>query len=237
MAMKTDPRHNTMIIVGGWCLIIFSILFVGITILIDNLVQAQNMLYNMQQHNLFKVAGGTGTIRFLLTVYALTPLLLIPGAVAAFYTFIGLHEANMRVGMYFATAGALAMCLSLLMLPSINWHLVSHITSLPTSGQVEMIVLLQAFHTYLGIFVGDLLGFGCLLVWFFITSFVMLRTNVMPHAIGVVQLIIAICAALILAFRYSGLVPDVLINIQAPGIIALWVFICGISLVSLRRNG
>lgn len=233
--MPESRQHATMITIGGWCMIMFSILFVGITLLIDNLVQQQQMLYSMEQHNLFKVAAGSGTIRTLLIFYALTPMLLIPGAVASYYTFIERHEANMRVSMYFATAGALALSISLLMLPSINWHLVSHIRGMSGSEQSSMMILLQALHSYLGVFVGDILGIGCLLVWFVITSFVMLRTNVMPHAVGVIELIIAICAILILAIRYSGLVPDFLINIQAPGIIALWIFICGISLVSLRK--
>jgi hypothetical protein len=229
-------QHTTMITIGGWCMILFSIIFVGITLLIDNLVQQQQMLYSMQQHNLFKVAAGTSTIRTLLTIYALTPLLLIPGAVGSYYTFIEKHEANMRVSMYFATAGALALCISLLMLPSINWHLVSYVQKLPGTEQSSMMILLQAFHSYLGVFIGDLLGLGCLLIWFLITSFVMLRSNVMPHIVGVIELIIAICAVLILAIRYSGLVPNLQINIQAPGIIALWIFICGIALISLRTK-
>jgi len=232
----SDSRHSTMILIGGWSMVLFSILFIGITLLIDSLAQAQTMLYGMEQHNLFKVAAGSGTIRTLLTIYALVPLLLIPGAVGTYYTFIEKHEANMRVGMYFATAGVLAVCLSLMMLPSINWHLTTYIQALPPVQQSNLIILLQSFHSYFGVFVGDTLGFTCLLVWFYITSFVMLRTNVMPHAVGVVQLIIAIFATLILMIRYSGLVPDIHINIQAPGIMALWIFIAGISLISLRKD-
>lgn len=229
-------RHSTMINTGGWCLIIFSILYVGITLLIDSLVQNQTMLYSMENHNLYKVAAGTATIRFLLTVYALTPLLLIPGAVAAFYTFIEPHEANMRCGMYFATAGALALCMSLLMIPSLNWHWLSYIASLPVSGQANNIILLQAVHSYFGVFIGDLLGLGCLLIWFFITSIVMMRSPNVPHSMGVILLILAICSAVVLAFRYTGLVADRYINIQAPGIFALWIFVCGIALISLRRD-
>ncbi|RDI46579.1 DUF4386 family protein [Aquicella lusitana] len=227
--------HETMIIVGGWSMVIFAILFVGITLLIDNLAQAQTMLYGMEQHNLFKVAAGSETIRTLLVIYALLPLLLIPGSVGTFYAFIEPHEANMRCGMYFATAGALALTISLMMLPSINWHLVTYIQAKTGESQSNLIIMLQSLHSYLGVFVGDLVGFGCLLIWFFITSFVMLRTTVMPHAVGVIQLIIAIIATLILALRYSGLIPDVHINVQAPGIIALWIFITGIGLISLRK--
>lgn len=230
-----NSKHATMILIGGWSMVLFSILFIGITLLVDNLVQAQMMLYGMEQHNLFKVAAGSEIIRTLLVIYGVLPLLLIPGAVATFYTFIEPHEANMRCGMYFATAGALALSLSILMLPSINWHLVTYIGTMGGESQASMIIMLQAMHTYFGIFVGDILGLGCLLVWAFITSFVMLRTSVMPHVLGVIQLIIAIIAALVLIFRYTGLIPDVYANVQAPGLIALWVFITGIGLISLRK--
>lgn len=229
-------KHDTMITFGGWCLVLFSILFIGLTLLIDGMAQKQVMLYSMENHNLFKVAAGSEMLRLVLTSYALVPLLLIPGAVAAFYAFIDRHEANMRVGMYFATAGAFALCLGLLLLPSLNWYLVGHIGKMTTPDQISAITFLQGLHSYFGVFVGDLLGFGCLLVWFFITSLVMFRSPVVPHAVGIILLILAITAALVLAFRYTGLVPDTHINVQAPGIFALWTFICGITLISLRKN-
>lgn len=230
-----DSRHTTMILVGGWSMILFAILFVGITLLIDNLVQNQVMLYGMEQHNLFKVAAGNQMIRVLLTIYGFLPLLLIPGAVGTYYTFVNPHEAHMRVGMYFATAGALALSISLMMIPSINWHLTTYIQTMPQDTQTAMIIILQGIHSYFGIFIGDFLGLGCLLVWFIITSLVMVRTSVMPHIVGVIELVIAICAILILIIRYSGLIDTASMNIQAPGIFALWVFICGIGLVSLRK--
>lgn len=230
-------QHTSMIIVGAWCLIIFSVAFVGLTIFIDKLAFSQKMSYGVIIHNWFQVTAGTGLIRFLLTVYALLPLLLIPGAVAAFYTFIDKHEANMRTGMYFATAGALALSISLLMLPSLNWHFITYLhQKIPAAQQEPMIVILQSLHSYLGVFIGDLLGLGCLVVWFLITSFVMLRSNVMPHAVGVIELIIAIVGVLSLAARYSGITPLELINLQAPGVFALWIFICGVSLLSFREN-
>jgi hypothetical protein len=225
-----------MILVGGWSMVIFSILYVGITLAIDSLVQGQTMLYSMGEHNLFKVVAGTDTIRTLLTFYAILPLLLIPAAVGTYYTFIDVHEANMRVGMYFATVGALALCLSLLMLPSINWHLVTYIQSVSGAEQANLVITLQALQSYLGVYLGDLLGFGCLIVWFIITSFVMVRDPEMPRAVGIIQIVISLIAVLILLMRYSGLAPAMHVNLQAPGVMALWIFISGISLISLRRH-
>src|SRR5688572_25586821 len=96
-------RHTNAILTGGWCMVIFAILYVGITILIDSMVQHLPLLYGMERQGLFKVMAGTEAIRFLLGFYAILPGLLIPGAVGAYYCFIDVHEANMRIGLHFAT--------------------------------------------------------------------------------------------------------------------------------------
>ena len=229
-----DVKHTTMVTLGGWAMILFAVLFVGITLSIDHLAQSQPLLYGMEQHNLFKVAVGSTMIRNLLLIYALLPLLLIPGAVGVFYTFSEKYSPNMLVGLCFATLGALALAISLLLLPSMSWQLVSYIQNMPSATQSNMILLLQSVHSYFGILVGDVLGFGCLLVWFFIVSFVMLYSN-MPRIIGLIELIITICATVILLLRFADITPTIHMMIRFPIIITLWIFICGIVLVSLHK--
>lgn len=225
-----------MILVGGWMMILFSILYVGFTVFIDILIQNQPMLYDLGKQELFKVTAGSKLVRALLSFYAVVPMLLIPSAVGAYYAFIEKHEANMRVGMYFATAGALAVTLSLMMIPSINWYLASYIPALPAQEQPTLIVILKSLHSYFGIYVGDILGLGSLLVWFFISSFVTLRSAVMPRALGITLMILAVITLLVLVLRYAAIMPNIHVNIQVNGIIALWVFIFGIGLISLRKD-
>lgn len=229
-------KHDTIVLIGGWCMVVFSILFIGITIAIDNMLQTQPMLYSMEQHNLFKVAAGSTAIRMLFVLYAITPLLLIPGAVSTYYAFIEKYEVNMRIALYFAMIGTIALMLSMLMLPTLNWHLVSHIQVMPSAEQSAMIILLQSFHNYFGILIGDIMGFGCILVWMFTFSIITLRSDSMPHVLGVILLIIATFAAFIFMLRTTTLLPPISTHVQLPGIIALWIFICGIGLISLRKE-
>lgn len=229
-------KHTKMVLVGGWCLVLFSILFVGITLIINALAQSQVMLYNLEKHQLFQVTAGTPTIRFLLTFYAIIPLLIVPGAVGAYYLFSEKHEANMRVGMYFATIGALCLAISLLIMPSLNWHLTTFIPTLPAATQGTMIIFLQALHSYFGIFLGDLLGLGCLFIWFLIASFVILTDDSLPRAVGIIQLIVTFLAIFVLCLRDSGLLPNIYNNIQVTGLFALWLFIFGISMISLHKD-
>lgn len=228
-------QHPKIVLVGGWCMVLFSILFVGITILINSLAATQPYLYDLGK-NAFAVQSGTPSIRFLLTFYALTPLLLVPGAVGSYYLFSEKHEANMRVGMYFATIGVTALAISLLMIPSLNWILTSYIPTLTNEVQPPIIMLLQSFHHYFGIYIGDILGLGCLLIWFFIASFVIIRDDALPRPVGSVQLLIAFLTLFILILRTLGLLPEVYNNIQIAGLISLWLFIYGISVISLHKD-
>lgn len=229
-------KHTKMVLVGGWALVLFAILFVGITMAVNALAQAQVPLYNMEKHQLFQVTAGNTAIRFFLTIYALLPLLLIPGAVGAYYLFIEKHEANMRVGMYFATIGAFALTISLLMIPSLNWHLTAYIPTLQTDLQATMIIFLKAIHSYFGLFIGDLLGLGCIFIWFLIASFVIFYDDSLPRAVGIVQLIIALICIAILSLRDAGWLPDLYNNIQIAGLMALWLFIFGIAMISLHKD-
>ena len=117
----TNSKQTNMILIGGWMLITFSVLYVGITLLIDHFADSQAMLYTVQHDNLFHVAEGSGMIRFLLVVYALLPLLIIPGAVGMYYSLMNTNEPASRVGMYFALMGVFALTLSIAMIPSMNW--------------------------------------------------------------------------------------------------------------------
>lgn len=225
-------RHTKMILVGGWAMVLFALLYVGFTIWIDTIVQNQPMLYDLEQHQLFKVMAGSETIRALLAFYSVVPLLLIPAAVGGYYLFIENHEANMRVGMYFATVSAIGMTLSLMMLPSINWFFATAIPSLPATLQASMVIMLKGLHDYLGVFVGDILGLGCALVWMFICSLVALNDRVLPKIVGWIEFLLALFAAVILILQD---IFSIHLHVQVNAIIALWVFIFGIGLISLRR--
>src|SRR5262245_53751668 len=123
-------RHERMILAGGWSLVIFSLLFTGIGIALS-LMPAQG-LYSLTSHGLMKVMGGSAMVHALLSIYAVTPLLLIPGAIGTYYTFVDVYDSHMRLATSFALVGAIALTLSLMMLPSLNWIISTYLLALPT---------------------------------------------------------------------------------------------------------
>ncbi|EKD54898.1 MAG: hypothetical protein ACD_60C00036G0010 [uncultured bacterium] len=228
--------HKKMILVGGWCMLLFSILFVGITIITDYLASNVTVIYSLEHQGLFTVVAASKAIQAWLVAWALTPLLLIPAAVGSYYAFQQRYEANMRVGMYFATTGAIAFAMSLMLLPSFTWQFSGYLPMLSGQAQVLGVLILKSMHYYFGMFIGDILGLGCILIWLLITSIVAIRSKVLPVILGWIGFILVLFIFLILAVRYFEIVPNIHANIQVGALLALWFFIFGIGLVSLKRD-
>lgn len=228
--------HRRMILIGGWCMVLFSILFVGITLITDYLSSTVTVEYSLEHQGLFTVLSGSKSVQSWLVIWALTPLLLIPSAVGCYYAFQKRHEANMRVGMYFATTGAVAFALSLMLLPSFNWQFSGYLPTLTGETQLLGVLVLKSMHYYFGMFVGDVLGLTCILIWLLIASLVTIYDEVLPKIIGWIGLVLVLAIWLILFVRYMDIAPNIHANIQVGAILALWFFIFGIGLISLEKE-
>lgn len=229
-------EHNKMIVLGGWCLLIFAALFIGLPILISFFSTGQPLIYSLEDQGLFKVAGGSDAINKLLSLVAISPLFIIPGTVATYYAFHEKYEANMRVGMYFGSLGAGFLSLSLMLFPSFNWFMASYLPTFSAQTQQLAIILLKGMDSYFSIYVGDVLGLGCLLVWVFTTSIVAIKSDVLPALVGWVSLILAFIIAIILLLRYTGFIAEVYVFLQTGILFAIWFVIFGVCLISLRRD-
>lgn len=227
-------QNTKMIVVGGWAMILAALLFCGIGYLVD-LLPADG-LYSLENHGLLKIVAGSDLLNKLISLYAIVPLLLIPAAVSTFYAFRKTEEAMMHVGIYFAIVGMLGILLSLMMLPSLSWMILTDLPALPVSAHPATIVILKALHNYFGIYIGDILGVGCLLVWFFLTSLAMIRATWIPSIIGTLEILITVFGAAVLGMRYIGYTPLVHMYITMIGIISLWLFICGFCFVFLKKE-
>jgi hypothetical protein len=227
-------KHNNMVSVGAWSLIIFAVLLVGISIWIDFLIRNQPILFDLQAVHLFPVREGSSSIHTLLSLYAALPLLLIPAAIGTYYAFAQKYEVNMRVGVYFATAGAIALTLSLMMIPSISWHLVSAMQTLPVQDKPVIIAILQGTYNYLGRYVGDILGLGCTLVWVIMTSIVMLKSKLLPRSIALSEAVLAGIMVIVLLLHYTNIMPNIIFMIHVTSILALWAFLGGMGLMCLK---
>jgi hypothetical protein len=222
-------RNKKLINVGGWLMLLSGVLFISIPLIVDYLSADKHVIYNLEQFNLFKVSAGTPVIHFWLIIYALLPLLFIPSIVATYYMLKEKSEPTMLVALCLGLIGVTALTMSLLVLPSFDWYFLSHLPALNAQQQALIVPLLQGWHGYWGIFVGDMLGLGCLLGWIFITSVLIFYSKKFHYLLRLALLLISSLTIFILALHYYG--ATVLNYIQVTSLLMAWIFLCGMGLI------
>jgi hypothetical protein len=109
------------------------------------------------------------------TIYAFLPLIWIPAGVAAFEAFSVERRGAMRLAMFFAFLGAIAMMLGLMRWPSMHWNLALAYVQAAPPEQAVLAATFDGLNTYLGNFIGEFLGELAVSVFFLLTSLCWLR--------------------------------------------------------------
>jgi Domain of unknown function (DUF4386) len=119
--------------------------------------------------------GATG--RAVWTIYAFLPLIWIPAGVAAFEAYGAAAERRgmMRIAMFCALIASLAMMLGLMRWPSMHWHLAQAYVQADPPEQAVIAATFDGLNTYLGNFIGELLGEMAVSFFFLLTSLCWLR--------------------------------------------------------------
>jgi hypothetical protein len=127
-------------------------------------------------------AGGDG-MRAVWALYALLPLLLVPGAVAARLACPA-GKGPMSLALVAASIGALAMCLGLMRWPSIHWALAEAYDQGGLETRASVAAVFDGLNVYLGNYIGEFLGEFCLNVFFLLTGLAMRAERRFPGWLG-----------------------------------------------------
>lgn len=220
-----------MVNVGGWSLIGFAVIFLGLQLILSWFFNYPAVLHGPGKEVFPVLLAGGSLLQFLLMIFALLPLLLIPASIASYYAFRDINEPGMRVGVIFATLASFALTLSLMRLPSLHFYMAKFFGS----ADASVGFLFQGTDLFLGVFLAGFFGKICLIVWFFIVSFAMLRARNFPHWMGTIGIITAIYLVLTLLSLFN--VPAI-IN-QVLGILSplefIWLFLFGIAMLYYKE--
>jgi hypothetical protein len=177
----------------------------------------------------------TGTSgRAVWTIYAFLPLIWIPAGVAAFEALSPVRRGAMRLALFFAFVGAIAMMLGLMRWPSIHWRLAGAFALATASEQAMLATIFDGLNTYLGNFIGEFLGELAVSMFFLLTAFTWLRSSQRARWIGWIGVITAV-AGLVGMFRN---VTTVVAPIAALNnyLLPLFMIILGVALIRWRGN-
>jgi hypothetical protein len=180
-----------------------------------------------------RLLAGGATMRAVWAIYAFLPLLLVPGAVGAYFACPA-SRGRMTLAVVGGSLGTLAMCLGLMRWPSVHWALAEAYGTAGPGSHGSLDAVFHGLNLYLGNYIGEFLGEICLGFLFLLTGLSQLDEPRFPKWLGWCG---AIFAVLFLAGAFRNVAPQVqpLADIN-NSLLPLWMVILGASLIwSARR--
>ena len=113
-------QNRKVIIVGGISFIVAALAFVAVFGYLAANFDYPKILDGSAADVLPRLRGGGWVMRAVWAVYAFLPLMLLPGAVGAYFACPS-SRGRMTLALVVSAIGALAMCLGLMRWPSVHW--------------------------------------------------------------------------------------------------------------------
>ncbi len=158
-----------MIVVGGASLVAGAVAFVAVFSYLAANFSYPDVLDGAAAEVLPRLRSGGSLMRSVWAIYAFLPLLLIPGAVGAYFACPS-SRARMTLALVVAVLGAFAMCLGLMRWPSINWALAEAYSRSSAETRIGLDAVFNGMNLYLGNYIGEFLGETALASFFMLSG-------------------------------------------------------------------
>ena len=164
--------ERSMVRAGGLAFIVGALAFVGVFSYLAANFNYPDVLEGAASDVLPALREGGDTMRAVCALYAVLPLLLIPGAVGA-WAATPASRNRMTLALVLAAIASLSMCLGLMRWPSVHWALAGAYEQAPPAVQASLNVVFDGLNLYLGNYIGEFLGETLLAGFFLLTAFSM----------------------------------------------------------------
>jgi hypothetical protein len=224
--------HRPMVLAGGLSFIVGAIAFVAVFSYLAANFDYPAVLDGSAAEVLPRLRGGGATMRAVWALYAFLPLLLVPGAVGAFFACPA-SRGRMTLALVAMSLGALAMCLGLMRWPSIHWVLADAYAQSGAEAKSSLSAVFLGLNLYLGNYIGEFLGEACLAAFFLLAGLSILDEAALPRWLGWGS---AVFAVLFMVGAFRNVLPAVqpvadINNLLLP----LWMVVLGVSLLRRAR--
>lgn len=226
-------QHRPMIIAGGLSFIVGALAFVSVFSYLAANFDYPGILDGSAAEVLPRLRAGGSSMRAIWALYAILPLLLVPGAVGAYFACPS-SRGRMTLALVAASLGALAMCLGLMRWPSIHWALADAYVQSGAEVESSLSAVFLGLNLYLGNYVGEFLGEACLAAFFLLAGLALLDEAQFPKWLGWGGIAFAL---LFLVGAFRNVLPAVqpvadVNNVLLP----LWMVVLGASLIWQARK-
>jgi hypothetical protein len=226
-------HERPIVIAGGLSFVIGALAFVAVFSYLAANFDYPDILDGSAAEVLPRLRAGGFTMRATWALYAFLPLLLIPGAVGAYFACPA-SRGRMTLALVFASLGALAMCLGLMRWPSIHWVLADAYAQSGVDAKSSLGAVFAGLNIYLGNYIGEFLGELCLGLFFLLAGLSVRDEARFPKWLGW-------CGIAFALFFVLGAFRNVIPAVQAVAdvnnaLLPLWMIVFGASLVIWSRK-
>lgn len=221
-------QDRPIVIAGGLSFVIGALAFVAVFSYLAANFNYPAILDGSAAEVLPRLRAGGFTMRATWALYAFLPLLLVPGAVAAYFACPA-SRGRMTLALLFASLGALAMCLGLMRWPSVHWVLADAYAQSSVDAKSSLGAVFVGLNIYLGNYIGEFLGELCLGLFFLLAGLSVRDEARFPKWLGWSGVAFALLFVL-------GAFRNVLPAVQPVAdvnnaLLPLWMIVFGASLV------
>lgn len=222
-----------MIVVGGLSFIVGALAFVVVFSYLAAKFNYPAVLDGAAAEVLPNLRSGGDTMRAVWAIYAFLPLLLVPGAVGAFFALPS-SRPRMTLALVAMTLGTLAMCLGLMRWPTVHWAVAEGYATAAPAVQASSEALFRGLNLYLGNYIGEFLGETLLALFFLLTGVSMLDEATCPKWAGYAGTVFAV-------LFFIGAFRNVTHAVQSVSdlnnnLLPLWMIILGVVLIRSSRR-
>ncbi|WP_395007898.1 DUF4386 domain-containing protein [Undibacterium sp.] len=226
-------QYRKMIVIGGASFVVGALAFVFVFSYLAANFNYPKILDGSAAEVLPRLQDGGSVMRAVWAIYAFLPLLLIPGAVGAYFACPS-SRARMNLALIVASLGALAMCLGLMRWPSIHWALAESYLQAGAETKIALDAVFNGLNLYLGNYIGEFLGETMLAAFFMLTGWSMLDERRFPKWLGWSGIVFSMLF-LLGAFRNVASSVQIIADIN-NALLPLWMIALGIGLFWYSRH-
>lgn len=226
-------QYRRMIVVGGVSFVIGALAFVFVFSYLAANFDYPNILEGSAAEVLPRLREGGSVMRAVWAIYAFLPLLLVPGAVGAYFACPS-SRGRMTLALVVASLGSLAMCLGLMRWPSIHWALAEIYSQAGAETKSSLEAIFNGLNLYLGNYIGEFLGEIALAAFFLLSGLSMLDEKRFPKWLGWSGVGFSLLF-LIGAFRNVTSTVQFIADTN-NGLLPLWMIILGTALIWYSKH-
>jgi hypothetical protein len=231
---KGGPVDSRAIIVaGGLSLIVGALSFVAVFGYLAANFDYPAILDGSAAEVLPRLRNGGSTMRGVWALYAFLPLLLVPGAIGAYFACPA-SRGRLTLALVAISIGTLAMCLGLMRWPSIHWVLAEAYEPSGSEARASLAAVFKGLNLYLGNYIGEFLGELCLGLFFLFVGTAMLDEPRFPAWLGW-------CGSAFAITFIVGALRNVAPGVQALAdvnnyLLPLWMIVLGSSFIWTSKH-